>query len=104
MLEKKVLIVTEDTVEDSRGWGDIQKRLSRVAEIPVSVLAQNMKNFLHIVNDLFQQSEQQIDKQSELKLCEIELQVEISGKGEVRLFAGGEASGKGVITLKFKRG
>lgn len=52
---------------------------------------------------LFGQVDQQVGAQSNLALDEVTLQVEISGKGEVKLFAGGEATGKGVITLKFKR-
>jgi hypothetical protein len=33
----------------------------------------------------------------------VELAVKIGAKGEIRLIAGGEVSGEGGITLKFKR-
>jgi hypothetical protein len=36
-------------------------------------------------------------------LDEVELAVEISAEGEVKLVAGGKAAGRGAITLKFKR-
>ncbi|MEH2091721.1 Pepco domain-containing protein [Nostoc sp.] len=107
MPEETILIVTDDVEESSidgqRGWGSVQQRLSKVAEIPVSVLEQNMNSLLRIVGRLFQQVDQQVGSQSDLCLDEVTLQVEISAKGEVKLFAGGEAAGKGVITLKFKR-
>ncbi len=107
MLEETVLIVTEDTettiVEGQRGWGEVRQRLNRAIEIPVSALEQNMNRFLQVTGRLFQQVDQQVGAQSDLQLDEVELQVEISAKGEVKLFAGGEASGKGVIKMKFKR-
>lgn len=107
MPEEIILIVTDDTedsgVDGGRGWGDVRQRLTRVAEIPVSVLEQNMNRLIQVVGRLFGQVDQQVGAQSNLALDEVTLQVEISGKGEVKLFAGGEATGKGVITLKFKR-
>ncbi|NEN92460.1 MAG: hypothetical protein F6K48_27595 [Okeania sp. SIO3H1] len=108
MSESTILIVTNDTgvseADGQRGWGSgVQQRLAKAAEIPVSVLEENMTNFLKVTGRLFQQVDQQIGTQSNLELDEVELQVEISGKGEVKLVAGGEATGKGTITLKFKR-
>jgi hypothetical protein len=38
-----------------------------------------------------------------IQLSEIELSVEIGAKGEVKLVAGGEASAKGAIKLRFTR-
>ncbi|NEP10976.1 MAG: hypothetical protein F6K14_12330 [Symploca sp. SIO2C1] len=108
MPESTILIVTDETTssefDGQRGWGDrIQKRLAKAAEIPVSVLEQNMNRFLKVTGRLFQQVDQQIGTQSDMRLDEVELQVEITGKGEIKLVAGGEATGKGTITLKFKR-
>ncbi|NJO41329.1 MAG: hypothetical protein HC865_11955 [Cyanobacteria bacterium RU_5_0] len=107
MPEETILIVTDGTddigVDGRRGWGDVRQRLTRVAEIPISVLEQNMNRLIQVVGRLFRQVDQQVGAQSNLALDEVTLQVEIGGKGEVKLFAGGEATGKGVITLKFKR-
>ena len=107
MTEPNIIIVTNNTedleVDGQRGWGNVQQRLSKAAVIPISVLEQNMNCFLQVTGRLFRQVDQQIETQSDLRLDEVELQVEISGKGEVKLVAGGEASGKGTITLKFKR-
>ena len=107
MSEENILIVIDDTeyseIEGQRGWGEVRRRLTRVVTLPVEVLEQNMNNLLKVIGRLFQQVDQQIGQQSDLTLEEVTLQVEISGKGEVKLFAGGEAAGKGVIEMKFKR-
>ena len=62
-----------------------------------------MAQFLQLVGRLFKQVDQQIGVESGMKLDEVELSVEISGEGEVKLIAGGKATGKGAITLKFTR-
>jgi hypothetical protein len=110
MSEEFLLIVTSDTDDATsiegigeRGWGQVREKLNKAAEIPISVLEKNMNSFLQMTGRLFKQVDKQFGEQSDLRLNEVELQLEISGKGEVKLFAGGEASGKGVITLKFKR-
>jgi hypothetical protein len=107
MQEETILIVTDDYEasgnQGQRDWGDVQKRLIKAAEIPVSVLEQNMNSFLQMLGRLFKQVDQQVGTQSDLHLDEVELQVEVSAKGEIKLVAGGEVAGKGMITLKFKR-
>ncbi|NJL37238.1 MAG: hypothetical protein HC899_11045 [Leptolyngbyaceae cyanobacterium SM1_4_3] len=112
MLEDYILLVTNETdetlttVDGQKGWGEeVRKRISSVKEVrlPVSQLEQNMTQFLHLIGRLFRQVDQQIGSESNLKLDEVELQVEISGEGEVKLVAGGKAAGKGAITLKFTR-
>jgi hypothetical protein len=47
--------------------------------------------------------DQEIGSESDMKLDEVELAVEISGEGEVKLVAGGKATGKGAIKMKFTR-
>ncbi|MBD1866175.1 hypothetical protein H6F95_02420 [Cyanobacteria bacterium FACHB-471] len=112
MPEDYIVLVTEDTdpssapVEGQRGWGEeVRKRISCLKEVrlPVSQLEQNMNQFLHLIGRLFKQVDQQIGSESDMRLDEVELSVEISGEGEVKLVAGGKAAGKGAITLKFTR-
>ena len=81
------------------------KRITSLNEVwlPVSQLEQNMNQFLQLVGRLFKQVDQQTCAESDMKLDEVELSVEISGEGEVKLVAGGKAAGKGAIKLKFKR-
>ena len=107
-----ILLVSPDEtapVEGQRGWGeDIRKRVSALVEVRVdpSVLERQMGGFLSVVGRLFQQADQQMQSPSgsqPIQLSEIELSVEIGAKGEVKLVAGGEASGKGAIKLKFTR-
>jgi hypothetical protein len=90
-----ILLISPDEtapVEGQRGWGeDIHQ----------------MAGFLSMVGRLFQQADQQMHSpsvlQPSIQLSEIELSVEIGVRGEVKLVAGGEASGKGAIKLKFTR-
>ncbi|NJO78426.1 MAG: hypothetical protein HC827_07780 [Cyanobacteria bacterium RM1_2_2] len=110
--EDYIWVVVDETeaepepVEGQRGWRDeVQKRISGLKQVklPVADLEQNMGQFLQLVGRLFQQVDQQIGNDSTMKLDEVELSVEISGEGEVKLVAGGKAAGKGAIRLKFKR-
>lgn len=112
MPEDYLLLVTDETdatpvsADGQKGWGEeVRKRISSVKEVrlPVSQLEQNMTQFLHLIGRLFRQVDQQIGSESDMKLDEVELSVEISGEGEVKLVAGGKAAGKGAITLKFTR-
>lgn len=112
MPEDFIWIVTNETdqgsapIEGQRGWReDVQTRLTHLQEVklPVSQLEQNMNQFLQLIGRLFKQVDQQIGTESDMKLDEVELSVEISGEGEIKLVAGGKAAGKGAIKLKFTR-
>jgi len=86
----------EETIkEPTSSKGDAVK-------VSAQTLEQNMANFLQVVGRLFSRAEQQAN--SKMQLEEIELSVEISGEGEVKLIgSGAKASGKGAIKLTFKR-
>lgn len=103
MTDEFILVVTdEEPVEGQRGWGsEVKKAIANTVQLPMTLLEQNMNRFLQLVGRLFQQVDQQIGTDSDMRLDEVELSIEISGKGEVKLVAGAEA--KGAITLKFKR-
>lgn len=113
MPEDYIVIVTTDETDDisvpiegQKGWREeVHKHISSLKEVrlPVSQLEQNMNQFLQLIRRLFKQVDQQIGAESDMKLDEVELSVEISGEGEVKLVAGGKAAGKGAITLKFTR-
>ncbi|WP_414543855.1 hypothetical protein [Nostoc sp. CCY0012] len=87
----------EPTRDNSKGIGDA---------VPVSAekLEKNMTSFLQVVGRLFSRAEQEAKVNSGMQLDEIELSVEISGEGEVKLIGSGvKTGGKGAIKLKFKR-
>ena len=64
-------------------------------------LQSNMNQFLEVLGQTFDQAER---NNSKIQLDEIELTVEINGKGQVGLLGtGGEVGGAGAIKLKFKR-
>jgi hypothetical protein len=93
------------------GWGDEvttettpTKSVGDAVKVSAQTLEENMTNFLQVVGQLFSRAEQQANVNSGLQLEEIELSVEISGQGEVKLIGNGaKAGGKGAIKLKFKR-
>jgi hypothetical protein len=112
MTEEYIVIVTDEEDENAvptegvRGWREeVSKRISSLRDIrlPVSQLEQNMTQFLKLVGRLFKQVDREIGSESGMKLDEVELSVEISSEGEVKLLAGGKVAGKGVIKLVFKR-
>jgi hypothetical protein len=117
-----IWIVTDDTPQISipegvrgvisRGsdWGDEtrettgSKSATDAVKISAQKLEQEMTHFLQVVGRLFSRAEQQAKVNSGMQLEEIELSVEISGEGEVKLIgSGAKASGKGAIKLTFKR-
>jgi hypothetical protein len=105
MSEESIWIVTDDAVTPSdtqRGYRDVpQERSIRVS---VSDLESKMSHFIESVGRIFRHAEHQAAPPVGMKLDEIELSVEISGEGEVKLLgSGGKATGKGAIKLKFKR-
>ncbi|MCC5639700.1 hypothetical protein LC593_28520 [Nostoc sp. CHAB 5844] len=112
-------IVTDDTPQisipdgakivtgNTRSWReetDNEPTDSKSDAVKVSAqkLEQNMTHFLQVVGRLFSRAEQQAS--SKMQLEEIELSVEISGEGEVKLIgSGAKASGKGAIKMTFRR-
>ncbi|MBD2625813.1 Pepco domain-containing protein [Trichormus variabilis] len=92
-------------------WGDEtgqettgSKGVAGAVKVSTQKLEQEMTHFLQVVGRLFNSAEQQAKVNSGMQLAEIELSVEISGEGEVKLIGNGaKASGKGAIKLTFKR-
>jgi len=116
MPQDTIWIVTDDTAvssvsRDAKGdWGDEMQPRSFAAKgvkLNVLELQQRMADFLQMVGHIFQQAEQQAvnltTAHGKLQLDEVELAVEISAEGEVKLIASAKATGKGAIKLKFKR-
>jgi hypothetical protein len=106
MSEETIWIVTDDTVREPDTQRSYRDRLQEKSiQVSVSQLERKMSQFLQSVNRLFRQAEeQQTTYCSGVQLDEIQLSIEISGEGEIKLIGtGGKASGKGAIMLKFKR-
>ena len=116
------VVVSEDeeqAVTGSKGGGNLRSgvmdKLAAARRISVVELEQRMSQFLLVVGRLFRQAEQQANltaapstaqsagKTSHLQLDEVEMSIEITAGGEVKLIAGGKAETKGSIKLKFKR-
>jgi hypothetical protein len=119
--EEAIWIVTDDTPEIeipegvrggfTRGgsWDEEATREtigSKDGAVKVSAqkLEQEMTQFLQVVQRVFSSAEQQVKANSGIQLDEIELSVEISGEGEVKLIGNGvKAGAKGAIKLTFRR-
>jgi hypothetical protein len=108
---------SEQSVAGAKG-GMFSDAASKVVEklaisrrLSVVELEQKMSQFLEVVGRLFRQAEEQANlttaqssgKVSQLKLDEVEMSIEITAGGEVKLIAGGKAETKGSMKLKFKR-
>ncbi|MBE9052967.1 hypothetical protein IQ243_21585 [Nostocales cyanobacterium LEGE 11386] len=116
-----IWIVTDDTPQLSipdgvksgatttRSWGEeptreISKGVGDAVPVSAEKLEQNMTSFLQVIGRLFSRAEQQAKVNSGMQLDAIELSVEISGEGEVKLIGSGVKTGaKGAIKLTFKR-
>lgn len=110
--EPSLWIITSDRVDDEPGskagfdtgasYRGIQPSSGRNRhQVSAQTLQQNMTEFLSVVESAFEKAEQ---SQAKMQLEEVELVVEVNGKGQVSLLGtGGELGGKGAITLKFKR-
>lgn len=93
------------------GWGEEvpkettpTKSVGDAVKVSAQTLEENMTNFLQVVGRLFSRAEKQANVNSGLQLEEIELSVEISGEGQVKLIGNGaKAGGKGAIKLVFRR-
>lgn len=100
-----IWIVTDDASQASeaqRSYREITQE--KGVKVPVPALEQKMSRFLKSVSRIFHQAEQETQKNSGMQLDEIELSVEISGEGEIKLMGtGGKAGSKGAIKLTFKR-
>lgn len=110
--EKQIWVVTASPTnteavtggKDSAGnnpWHHtVAKKAAEGVKVSAETLQTNMSEFLGLVGNLFQQAE----NSTGMKLDEVELSVEITGDGEVKLVGSGIGiEAKGAITLKFKR-
>jgi hypothetical protein len=105
MEEEMIWVITEDAgnnFDSQRSYREAPQE--RGIKISVDELEQRMSHFLKSISRIFQQAEQYTTHSCNVALDEIEILIEISGEGEIKLLGtGGKAGGKGAITLKFKR-
>ncbi|MDJ0515875.1 MAG: hypothetical protein QNJ74_06245 [Trichodesmium sp. MO_231.B1] len=105
---------TENDIEDDEEEGRrslssrkipraVSEGLTKVQTIKVDTLESEMARLIDTIEGLLNRSEKQTEEK-EIKLDEIELSVEISQQGQIRLLgSGGLVGNKGAIKLKFKR-
>lgn len=108
--QRGIWIITDETTVDDGGKSGIdtgadyesgKRNGGKRSRLSADDLKQNMGEFLDVVEEAFEKTEK---PKSGMRLDEVELSVEINGKGQVNLLGtGGEAGAKGAIVLKFKR-
>ncbi len=100
-----IWIVTDDASQVSEPHRSYREVAEKGVKVSVPALEQKMSRFLKSVSRIFHQAEQETHKNNAgMQLDEIELSVEISGEGEIKLMGtGGKAGSKGAIKLTFKR-
>ena len=118
MAEETIWIITAEntpvTNEDVRGEGsssnpwnsptNVIKKTAQLSRVSVHKLETELSKFLQIMGGLFNRAQEQADQHTGLKLEEIELSVEITGEGEIKLLGTGITTGTtGGIKLKFKK-
>lgn len=112
MDDELLVLITDDreekTADGSKAWGTgaasaVKAAALKEVKLPIADLEKKMEAFLALVGRLFRKADQQATAESGMRLKEVELQVEISGEGEIRLVAGAKAAAKGAITLRFER-
>ena len=70
-------------------------------EVELEKLKAEMKGFIGAMREILDEAD---PPNSQMRLEEVELSVEVNGEGKVSLLGiGGKAGGKGAMTLKFKR-
>jgi hypothetical protein len=98
-------VITRELTRVDETQRSNKKVVEDAAAVSVETLEQNMTSFLSVVGRLFSRAEEQskVDD-SGMQLDEIELSVEITAEGEIKLLGTGvKGGGKGGLTLKFKR-
>ena len=70
-------------------------------EVELEKLKAEMKGFISAMREILDEAD---PPNSQMRLEEVELSVEVNGEGKVSLLGiGGKAGGKGAMTLRFKR-
>ncbi len=105
--------ISEDDIDgkgnDSKNpWntprGSAVEVAAQLKRVSVQKLEAELSKFLKIVGGLFNRAESAIAQETGIKLEEIELSVEITGEGDIKLLGTGvKAGSKGGLTLKFKK-
>ena len=120
-----ILIVTDDVSQTSGvdgaktginlgdNWADnfgrtetsVSKGLPLTVAVSTNSLEKRMKEFIGTLVRIFKNVEEQTISKDGIYLDEVELSIEISAKGEIKLIGAGGIGGqnKGSIKFKFKR-
>lgn len=94
---------SEDIGGTLGGSEEITTEISGIkrTEVELEKLKAEMKGFIGAMREILDEAD---PPNSQMRLEEVELSVEVNGEGKVSLLGiGGKAGGKGAMTLRFKR-
>lgn len=81
-------------------FGRTREKLLRVTSVSVGTLSENVASLCEYVGQVFSMSQAAV---GDLTLDAVEVTVEVTAKGEVRLIGAASAEVKGGLKLQFKR-
>jgi hypothetical protein len=96
----QIVVLETETVPNAKGLGSITRAVQSVREISPEELGNRFREFCISLNSALQNLTLPV---SEMSLDQIELSVELTSKGEVRMIASASAEIKGGFKLIFKR-
>lgn len=98
--EMSVVVVDEEESGDKAPFGRAREKLLRVTSVSAETLGQNVAALCEYVGQVFVTSQEAV---GDLSLDAVEVTVEVTAKGEVRLVGAAAAELKGGLKLCFKR-
>ncbi len=93
------VVVDADEEAGSKGFFDQTRAMNTVVAFDMDILATKIREFSSAFGGLFSS----ISASEAMNLEQIELSIELTAKGEIRLIAAGSIETKGAVKLTFKR-
>lgn len=94
------VVVIDDDGGEKVVFGRTREKLLRVTSVSVGTLGENVTSLCEYVGRIFSMSQAAV---GDLTLDTVEVTVEVTAKGEVRLIGAASAEVKGGLKLQFKR-
>ena len=82
----------------------VTQKATRSVRMSAAILQNRMSEFFQVIGDIFQQADRELSPTIAMQLEEVQLSIDITAEGEVKLLGtGGKFGSQGAIGLKFKR-
>ena len=82
----------------------VSQKSTRSVRMSTAILQNRMSEFFQVLGGIFQQADRELPPKMTMQLEEVQLSIDITAEGEVKLLGtGGKIGSQGAIGLKFKR-